>query len=139
MGLFRIAFWLGLVLLVLPVDRQAAGIEDGPGALETLFALQTTVQDMRGFCTRNPDACATGAETLEVMRQKAVYSAGLVQAWLASPDAAAPAAPLPAALPAGAGGEAVATLTPAAGPAVAPAAGDPLADLITASARAPRP
>ena len=87
MFLLRSVFWLGLVLLVLPVDRQAAGIEDGPGALATLLALQTTVQDVRGFCGRNPQACETGAATVDVMRQKAVYSAGLVQTWLGAEGA----------------------------------------------------
>lgn len=45
--------------------------------------MQTVVSDMRGFCDRNPGACATGAATVDVLRQKAVYSAGVVQGWLA--------------------------------------------------------
>ena len=80
--MIRTAFWLALIRLVLPIDRQEAGIADGPGALETLGAVQTVFNDVRGFCERNPDACATGAATVDVLRQKAVYSAGVVQGWL---------------------------------------------------------
>lgn len=83
MFLIRTAFWLTLILLVLPIDREEAGIAGGPGALETLSAVQTVVSDMRGFCDRNPDACSTGAATVDVLRQKAVYSAGVIQGWLA--------------------------------------------------------
>lgn len=83
MFLIRTAFWLALILLVLPIDREEAGIANGPGAFETFAAVQTVVSDMRGFCDRNPNACATGAATVDVLRQKAVYSAGVVQGWLA--------------------------------------------------------
>jgi len=82
MFLIRTAFWLTLILLVLPIDREEAGIADGPGTMETLSAVQTVVSDMRSFCERNPAACATGAATVDVLRQKAVYSAGVVQGWL---------------------------------------------------------
>lgn len=83
MFLLRTAFWLTLILLILPVDREEAGIGQGPGAFETFAAVQTVVSDMRGFCERNASACQTGAATVDVLRQKAVYSAGVVQGWLA--------------------------------------------------------
>jgi hypothetical protein len=84
--LLKTAFWVGLVLLILPIDRQAAGISNGPSTLDTMSAVRTVVSDVRGFCDRNASACDTGAATLTVLRQKAVYSAGVVQAWLANGD-----------------------------------------------------
>lgn len=81
--LIKTSFWLALVLLILPVNREEAGIAQGPGMFESFAAVQTVVSDMRGFCGRNPQACDTGAATLDVLRQKAVYSAGVVQGWLA--------------------------------------------------------
>lgn len=54
MFLIRTAFWLTLILLVLPIDREEAGIAGGPGALETLSAMQTVVSDMRGFVIATP-------------------------------------------------------------------------------------
>lgn len=81
--LIKISFWLALVLLILPVNREEAGIAQGPGIFESFAAMQSVVADMRGFCGRNPQACDTGAATLGVLRQKAVYSAGVVQGWLA--------------------------------------------------------
>lgn len=86
MFLIRTAFWLALILLILPIDREEAGIANGPGTFETFAAVQTVVSDMRGFCDRNPNACATGAATVDVLRKKAVYSAGVVQGWLADGD-----------------------------------------------------
>lgn len=86
MFLIRTAFWLALILLILPIDREEAGIANGPGTFETFAAVQTVVSDMRGFCDRNPNACATGAATVDVLRKKAVYSAGVVQGWLADDD-----------------------------------------------------
>ncbi|MEM6711504.1 MAG: DUF5330 domain-containing protein [Pseudomonadota bacterium] len=85
--LLRTAFWLSLVLLVLPIDRESAGISEGPGLIETVGAAHLVWQDMRGFCDRNPQACATGTATVEVMRQKAVYSTGIIRAWLADENA----------------------------------------------------
>lgn len=84
--LIKTSFWLALVLLILPVNREDAGIAQGPGVFESFAAVQSVVADMRGFCGRNPQACDTGAATLDVLRQKAVYSAGVVQGWLADGD-----------------------------------------------------
>ncbi len=84
--LLKTAFWLTVVLLILPIDREEAGIAQGPGAFETFAAVQTVVSDMRGFCARNPSACETGTATVDVLRQKAVYSAGVVQGWLADDE-----------------------------------------------------
>lgn len=81
--LIKTSFWLALVLLILPVNREEAGIAQGPGVFESFAAVQSVVADMRGFCGRNPQACDTGTATLDVLRQKAVYSAGVVQGWLA--------------------------------------------------------
>lgn len=89
MFLIRTAFFVAIVLLLLPIDRQAAGITEGPGTFETFAAIQTVVADARGFCDRNPQACATGAATVGVLRQKAIYSAGVVQSWLAEGEAGA--------------------------------------------------
>ncbi|MEM1286893.1 MAG: DUF5330 domain-containing protein [Pseudomonadota bacterium] len=82
--LIKTAFWLCLILVFLPIDRQVDGIDQGPGALETMAALQATVQDLRGFCERNADVCATGAANMETLRQKAAYSVDLLQVWLDS-------------------------------------------------------
>lgn len=84
--LIKTSFWLALVLLILPVNREDAGIAHGPGMFESFAAMQSVVADMRGFCGRNPQACETGAATVDVLRQKAVYSAGVVQGWLADGD-----------------------------------------------------
>lgn len=85
--IIKTAFWLSLVLLLLPIDRQAAGITEGPSTLETFSAVRTVVSDVRGFCDRNASTCQTGVATVSLLREKAVYSAGMIQTWLATENA----------------------------------------------------
>ena len=57
--LLRMAFWLGLVLLLLPISTS----EDGSrqiGAWQALSAAQSALSDLSGFCDRQPQACAVG-------------------------------------------------------------------------------
>jgi hypothetical protein len=61
--LIRMAFWLSLVLILLPsggAPRQVSTSE--VGASDALSAASATVHDLRGFCGREPDACAVGSQ-----------------------------------------------------------------------------
>ena len=65
MFLLRTAFWLSVVIFLIPVDhaaeQQAAAATVQPiGALEAASAAQATISDMSGFCGRNPAACEIG-------------------------------------------------------------------------------
>jgi hypothetical protein len=61
--LLRMAFWLGVVLVLLPSgSAQHATRSSDVGTAETISAASATVQDMRGFCTRQPDACTVGSQ-----------------------------------------------------------------------------
>src|SRR5258705_13296942 len=67
MFLFRIVFWLGLLVLVLPTDeRQQARL------YETTVA---TVERLATFCERNGKACAAGAEFWSTFVKKAEFAA----------------------------------------------------------------
>ena len=62
--LLRVAFWLTVVLALLPYGSTRP-VATGPqvGAIEAMVAAGAAVSDVSGFCDRQPDACAVGANT----------------------------------------------------------------------------
>src|ERR1700759_5522590 len=81
--LLRMAFWLGLVLILLP-----SGTTPNPAQTnevktsEAISAASATVQDMRGFCTRQPDACAVGSQLMVALGYKAQAGAKVLYDFL---------------------------------------------------------
>lgn len=68
--LLRLAFWLGIVLLLLPLSIS----EDGTrqiGAWQAFTAAQSAIADASGFCERQPQACAVGGQLLAHLGDKA--------------------------------------------------------------------
>jgi hypothetical protein len=60
--LVRIIFWLGVVLVFLPSGREHLQSSALMSATEAISAAKATVSDARGFCDRQPDACAIGSQ-----------------------------------------------------------------------------
>ena len=60
--LLRMAFWLGIVLLLLPGAPRHDQSTSTVGAADAISAASATVHDLKGFCTREPDACTVGSE-----------------------------------------------------------------------------
>lgn len=140
--LFRLAFWLGLVLLLLPFGLKGSDGQD-VSVFEAFGAVQAVVADARGFCERQPQACAVGGQMVGHLTEKAQVGAKWLYQALGTaggdgqPGAHPPSAPGSAGvleltpqdlLPAWGGGEAGRTVLPAAGPgpAVPAPAGPPL-------------
>jgi hypothetical protein len=70
--LLRMAFWLGLVLVLLPRDKtpeQARAPQIG--ASEAISAATAAVSDMGQFCKRQPAACEVGGQAATVIGQRA--------------------------------------------------------------------
>lgn len=83
MFLLRTAFWLSVVIFLIPVDhaaeQQAATARVQPiGALEAASAAQATISDMSGFCGRNPTACDIGGRIATTFMLKAQTGARMV-------------------------------------------------------------
>jgi hypothetical protein len=70
--LLRMAFWLGLVLVLLPREKTTES-EKLPqvGASEAVSAATAAVSDMSQFCKRQPAACEVGGQAATVIGQRA--------------------------------------------------------------------
>ena len=74
--LLRMAFWLGLVLVLLPRDKTPES-EKLPqvGASDAVQAATAAVSDMSQFCKRQPAACEVGGQAATVIGQRAQQGA----------------------------------------------------------------
>jgi hypothetical protein len=70
--LLRMAFWVGLVLVLLPREKTPES-DKAPqiGAAEAVQAATAAVQDMTQFCKRQPAACEVGGQAATVIGQRA--------------------------------------------------------------------
>jgi hypothetical protein len=68
--LLRMAFWLSIVLILLP------------GATDAISAASATVGDLRQFCTRQPDACTVGSHVATELGYKAQAGAKMLYEFL---------------------------------------------------------
>lgn len=73
--LIRSAFWLSLVLLVIPIGSNDAEGDSAIGPIEAFFAAQAVVGDVAGLCDRNPQACEVGKSALHTIGVRARESA----------------------------------------------------------------
>jgi hypothetical protein len=71
MFLIRAAFWLSLVVMLIPADPDSGQEAPRVSAMQAIFAARATVADMSGFCNRNPDVCSTGGAAFSVFAEKA--------------------------------------------------------------------
>jgi len=70
--LLRMAFWLGLVLVLLPRDRTPETDKlPQVGASQAVSAATAAVSDMSQFCKRQPAACEVGGQAATVIGQRA--------------------------------------------------------------------
>lgn len=95
--LLRMAFWLGVVLVLLPSggnQQRPTGSEIH--ASDAISAASATVHDLKGFCGREPGACAVGSQLATTIGYRAQAGAKMLYELLteaiASHDAGSPAA-----------------------------------------------
>ena len=81
--LLRMAFWLGVVLILLPSgSAQHAAQSSDVGTSGAISAASATVQDLRGFCTRQPDACTVGSQVAVALGYRAQAGAKMLYDFL---------------------------------------------------------
>jgi hypothetical protein len=70
--LLRMAFWLGLVLVLLPREKTPESDKlPQLGASEAVSAASAAVSDMSQFCKRQPAACEVGGQAATAIGQRA--------------------------------------------------------------------
>jgi hypothetical protein len=70
MFLIKAAFWLTILLLLLPTDGQQQN--------QVYGTAEAAVKDVASFCERNPETCATGKNAFDVLVQKAQFGARML-------------------------------------------------------------
>jgi hypothetical protein len=81
--LLRMAFWLSVVLILLPTGSSQQGAPASEvGASDAISAASATVGDLRQFCTRQPDACTVGSQVATELGYKAQAGAKMLYDFL---------------------------------------------------------
>jgi len=70
MFLIRTAFWLSLLILLLPTDEQEQKVVYGNA--------EAAVRDLTTFCTRNPDVCEASKDAADTFSKKAQFGAKML-------------------------------------------------------------
>jgi Family of unknown function (DUF5330) len=76
--LLRVAFWLTIVLALLPSGSSQPDMQPKVSATEAVVAASSAVSDMTGFCDRQPGACVVGAQAASTIAQRAQAGAKMV-------------------------------------------------------------
>ncbi len=89
--LLRMAFWLGLVLVLLPRDKTPESQKlPQISAGEAVQAATAAVSDMSQFCKRQPTACEVGGEAATVIGARAQEGARKIYQMMTDKKAAEP-------------------------------------------------
>lgn len=83
--LLRTAFWLTIVLVLLPgVPKSGETKDNDIGAFDAMTAATAAMSDAGGFCSRQPQACAIGSQVLETVGERAGAGARMVLDYVGS-------------------------------------------------------
>jgi hypothetical protein len=82
--LLRMAFWLSIVLILLPTGMSQLQRENSVAATDAISAASATVGDLRQFCTRQPEACTVGSHVATELGFKAQAGAKMLYEFLTS-------------------------------------------------------
>jgi hypothetical protein len=80
--LLRMAFWLGVVLVLLPSAGSQPAPKSQVSAGEAFWAAKVALADMQGFCERHRDACEVGSQTAATLGQRAQAGAKMLYEFL---------------------------------------------------------
>jgi hypothetical protein len=89
--LMRVAFWLSVVVWMIPADPKTGADAPRVTLVEAFVAARATVADLSGFCARNPDVCVTGNAAAQIFSDKAETGARMIYRYFNDAGAAAPA------------------------------------------------
>jgi hypothetical protein len=91
MFLLKAAFWLGLVLVLLPTGTKKHAVDEPQiSAAEAATAATGAVADVSQFCTRRPETCSVGSQVGTILAQRAQAGAAMVYEFITERREAAP-------------------------------------------------
>jgi hypothetical protein len=76
--LLRVAFWLGVIVVLLPRSESQPASNAQISATDAVSAATATVGDMRQFCERQPEACVIGSQAAVALEDRAKAGAKLL-------------------------------------------------------------
>lgn len=82
--LLRMAFWLGVVCVLLPSGAKSTSPDAKIDATEAMSLASAAVSDARGFCARQPDACVVGGKVAVAIGHKAEAGARTIYEFITS-------------------------------------------------------
>jgi hypothetical protein len=81
--LIRMAFWLSIVLILLPSGSSQPGAPvSHVDASDAMSAASATVTDLRQYCSRQPEACSVGSQVAMTIGYKAQAGAKMLYEFL---------------------------------------------------------
>lgn len=80
--LLRMAFWLGVVLVLLPSGGSQPAPKVQVSASEAVSAAKATVTDMGQFCERQAEACSVGSQAAVAIGYRAQAGAKMLYEFL---------------------------------------------------------
>lgn len=85
--LVRMAFWLTLVLVLLPTDKTASTDKSASvDAMDAASAAAAAMSDMTQFCSRQPTACEVGGKAAVAIGERAQNGARKVYQFITEKD-----------------------------------------------------
>ena len=83
MFLLKVVFWLSVVIVIVPVGKEASTLEQGGiSRTETLSAARNVWNDVSTFCERNQETCKTGNRLVAEFGDKARNGAKMLYLYL---------------------------------------------------------
>lgn len=93
MYIIRTAFWLSLIVFLLPIGEETpdrASTSDAQqsslSAGDALGAAMSTVEDVAGLCERKPHICEAGSAAWDTFQRKARYGVRAIYQWANGDD-----------------------------------------------------
>ena len=83
--LLRMAFWLGVILVLLPSGGSQPTPKAQVSATDAVSAAKAAVVDMRQFCERQPEVCVVGSQAAVTIGQRAQAGAKMLYEFLNEP------------------------------------------------------
>src|SRR5216684_8397655 len=80
--LLRVAFWLTIILALLPSGGSKTPPKLNVSAFDAISAATATATDVRSFCERQPDACTVGSRAAVAIGHRAQAGAKMVYEYL---------------------------------------------------------